>query len=132
MKRFSSLVAILVSALSSAAASAQTVQSMQVYYEQNRPYLKLEGVSPVYWAPNVSDAVVTLQARSISIALCVDGGFSVMTPWTLSVPLSVSETHIYSIGVFMCAGNDSEQVGFLSAWVAGSNDLDGIFVSTFE
>jgi len=130
MKRLSLMVAIL--ALSSAPALAQTVQSMQVYYEQNRPYLRLEGVSPVYWAPTVNDAVVTVQGRSISIALCIDGGFSVMTPWTLSVPLRVSETHIYGIGVSMCGGNQSEQVGFLSAWVGGGNDVDGIFVGTFE
>jgi hypothetical protein len=128
------LAALLVGTAASAALSAQTLERMQMNYAQRT--VDLAGISPVIWEPDLASVSVSVQGNTISILMNIpDFGFSLIVPWSLSVPLPdlpTSEIRRITVSLVHENGIVDEPIGLLTTWTLASQGQNPIFYSSFE
>jgi len=113
---------------------AQSLEHMRMQYPQQLPEVLLEGTSPFYWSDIQATASVT--ERTIDIFVVVPSlGFSVMAPWSVSVPLPVLPVNgAYQIRVFLHDedGGAINHIGFMWASIFDPRNRNPIFRSSFD
>lgn len=113
---------------------AQSLEHMRMQYAQQVPEILLEGTSSVYWTPDQPTASVS--GRNIDIVIVAPTiGFSVMSPWSVSVALPVLPADGgYQIRAFLHDERvgTTEQIGFIWASIYDPRNRNLIFRSAFD
>jgi hypothetical protein len=108
-------------------AQGQWLHSIELSYVNQVPQVQLSGIWPVF--DDTIHATTSFDGAMVRIqVVAADGGFSVVTPWELTVPLPPTGGGSVPIEVFYL----DTRLGSLRALISDSRPLEIVFWNGFE